>query len=103
MDGWRRFALVDPDLPAHLLPAGWPRDDARELFVEVHTALGPLAQERLVEVMTPAWPDAAVLGDALRRGRRPGRTPGARSALTPRKRFGRRDSVRSRGQMSLQQ
>lgn len=59
MDGWRRFALVDPDLPAHLLPAGWPRDDARELFVEVHTTLGPLAQERLVEVMTPAWPDAA--------------------------------------------
>jgi len=59
MDAWRQFALADPDLPAHVLPAGWPRGAARELFLEVHAALGPLAQERLVEVMSPAWPDAA--------------------------------------------
>ncbi|KQR12096.1 PaaX family transcriptional regulator C-terminal domain-containing protein [Cellulomonas sp. Leaf334] len=58
MDDWRRFALTDPDLPAHLLPDPWPRQDARELFLEVHTELGPLAQERLVEVMQPTWPDA---------------------------------------------
>lgn len=59
MDAWRRFALADPDLPAHLLPDPWPRQEARDLFLEIHTALGPLAQERLVEVMVPTWPDAA--------------------------------------------
>ncbi len=59
MDGWRRFSHVDPDLPVHLLPAGWPREEARAVFLEAHTALGPLAHERLVEVMSPAWPDAA--------------------------------------------
>lgn len=59
MDAWRTFVQVDPDLPAELLPPSWPRPRARELFLEVHTALGPLAQERLVELMTPTWPDAA--------------------------------------------
>lgn len=59
MDSWRRFADLDPDLPAHLLPAPWPRPQARELFLRVHTALGPLAQARLVELTTPYWPDAA--------------------------------------------
>ena len=87
MDDWRRFALIDPDLPAHLLPDPWPRQDARELFLEVHTALGPLAQERLVEVMEPTWPGGRVVGDALRRSRRPcgaasGRA-GVRNRLAP--------------------
>jgi phenylacetic acid degradation operon negative regulatory protein len=59
MDAWRRFATTDPDLPAHLLSDPWPRDAARGLFLEVHAALGPLAEQRLVEVMTPTWPDAA--------------------------------------------
>lgn len=59
MDAWRTFVHVDPDLPAGLLPADWPRPEARDLFLEVHTALGPLAQERLVELVTPSWPEAA--------------------------------------------
>ena len=59
MDAWRRFALADPDLPAHLLPEPWPRQDARDLFLEIHSALGPLAEARLVEVMSPTWPEAA--------------------------------------------
>ena len=59
MDAWRGFALTDPDLPPHLLPDPWPRQEARELFLEIHSALGPLAQARLVEVMEPTWPDAA--------------------------------------------
>ena len=59
MDAWRRFAVVDPDLPAHLLPHSWPRGEARETFLEIHSALGPLAQGRLVELMAPSWPDAA--------------------------------------------
>lgn len=58
MDAWRTFAQHDPDLPAELLPADWPRARARETFLEVHTALGPLAQERLVELMSPTWPEA---------------------------------------------
>ncbi|MET8282728.1 PaaX family transcriptional regulator C-terminal domain-containing protein [Micromonospora sp. NPDC005174] len=59
MDSWRRFADIDPDLPDHLLPTPWPRREARETFLEIHTALGALAQARLVELATPHWPDAA--------------------------------------------
>lgn len=33
---WRRFPLVDPDLPEVLLPEGWPRRRALELFRERH-------------------------------------------------------------------
>ena len=29
---WRRFPFLDPDLPAELLPVGWPRQRAHELF-----------------------------------------------------------------------
>ncbi|WP_433500221.1 PaaX family transcriptional regulator [Sphaerimonospora sp. CA-214678] len=59
MDSWRRFPDIDPNLPEHLLPAPWPRQAARDLMLEVHTALGPLAEARLIEVATPYWPDAA--------------------------------------------
>ncbi|MEV4727912.1 PaaX family transcriptional regulator [Micromonospora humida] len=59
MDSWRRFADTDPDLPAHLLPQPWPRGQAREAFLDVHTRLGALARARLVEVTAPHWPDAA--------------------------------------------
>jgi phenylacetic acid degradation operon negative regulatory protein len=33
---WRRFPFLDPDLPAELLPAGWPRERAHALFVNRH-------------------------------------------------------------------
>jgi phenylacetic acid degradation operon negative regulatory protein len=33
---WRRFPFLDPDLPAALLPARWPRDRAHALFVDRH-------------------------------------------------------------------
>jgi phenylacetic acid degradation operon negative regulatory protein len=33
---WRRFPFLDPDLPAELLPADWPRRRAHELFVRRH-------------------------------------------------------------------
>ncbi|MEV4119716.1 PaaX family transcriptional regulator C-terminal domain-containing protein [Micromonospora sp. NPDC049645] len=59
MDSWRKFADIDPDLPPHLLPQPWPRQEARETFLDIHSALGPLAQARLVRVATPHWPDAA--------------------------------------------
>ena len=33
---WRKFPFVDPDLPSELLPAGWPRRRAYELFTARH-------------------------------------------------------------------
>jgi phenylacetic acid degradation operon negative regulatory protein len=33
---WRKFPFLDPDLPAALLPAGWPRQRAHDLFVSRH-------------------------------------------------------------------
>jgi phenylacetic acid degradation operon negative regulatory protein len=33
---WRRFPFLDPDLPADLLPADWPRRRAHELFARRH-------------------------------------------------------------------
>jgi phenylacetic acid degradation operon negative regulatory protein len=33
---WRKFPFLDPDLPAELLPSGWPRRRAHELFVDRH-------------------------------------------------------------------
>lgn len=59
MDSWRKLADIDPDLPPHLLPRTWPRQQARDTFLDIHSALGLLAQTRLVEVATPYWPDAA--------------------------------------------
>lgn len=41
---WRKFPFLDPDLPARLLPADWPRDRAHELFVERHERWQPAAR-----------------------------------------------------------
>lgn len=35
---WRKFPFLDPDLPAELLPARWPRKRAHDLFVARHSA-----------------------------------------------------------------
>ncbi|MEU6424249.1 PaaX family transcriptional regulator C-terminal domain-containing protein [Microbispora sp. NPDC046973] len=59
MDSWRKFPDIDPNLPEHLLPAPWPRQAARDLMLEIHSALGSLAEARLIQVATPYWPDAA--------------------------------------------
>jgi phenylacetic acid degradation operon negative regulatory protein len=42
---WRRLPFLDPDLPAELLPAGWPRRRAHELFTGRHAAWSDAAQE----------------------------------------------------------
>lgn len=47
MDAWRVFPDADPGLPAALLPDDWPLGAARELFLEIYDALGPLAELRL--------------------------------------------------------
>lgn len=34
---WRKFPFLDPDLPSELLPSGWPRRRAHELFMTRHS------------------------------------------------------------------
>jgi phenylacetic acid degradation operon negative regulatory protein len=33
---WRKFPFLDPDLPGAVLPPGWPREQAHELFATRH-------------------------------------------------------------------
>jgi phenylacetic acid degradation operon negative regulatory protein len=42
---WRRFPFLDPDLPADMLPARWPRKRAHDLFGERHAQWHGAAQE----------------------------------------------------------
>jgi phenylacetic acid degradation operon negative regulatory protein len=50
---WRRLAFLDPDLPAELLPRGWPRAAAHRLFRRRSAAWGAGAQERFAELEEP--------------------------------------------------
>jgi phenylacetic acid degradation operon negative regulatory protein len=59
MDAWRRFPTLDPDLPTQLLPANWPRAQARQLFIETYDALGPLALRRVQQIIARYAPDLA--------------------------------------------
>jgi phenylacetic acid degradation operon negative regulatory protein len=47
MDAYRRFSTVDPQLPLRLLPAGWLRGPAREVFVEAYDGLADTAEEHV--------------------------------------------------------
>jgi phenylacetic acid degradation operon negative regulatory protein len=47
MDIYRRFPVLDPLLPVELLPPGWPRARAREVFVAVYDGLAEAAQEHV--------------------------------------------------------
>ena len=49
---WRKFPFLDPDLPAELLPSGWPRRRAHELFTGRHARWGPSAREFFEELET---------------------------------------------------
>ena len=42
---WRKFPFLDPDLPSELLPGGWPRRRAHELFLERHARWQPAARD----------------------------------------------------------
>ncbi|WP_260616176.1 PaaX family transcriptional regulator C-terminal domain-containing protein [Microbispora sp. KK1-11] len=61
MDTWRTFPNHDPDLPAELLPADWPRAAARDLFVEIYDTLGPLAEFRVKQIVAEFEPELAEL------------------------------------------
>ncbi|MDY7086684.1 MAG: PaaX family transcriptional regulator C-terminal domain-containing protein [Actinomycetota bacterium] len=47
MDTYRRLPVLDPRLPLQLLPPGWPRKTARDLFVAVYDGLAGIAQEHV--------------------------------------------------------
>src|SRR5690348_12492735 len=59
MDEWRAFPGLDPDLPAELLPGGWPRADAREMFIGCYDLLGPPAALRVRQIITRYSPELA--------------------------------------------
>jgi phenylacetic acid degradation operon negative regulatory protein len=49
---WFVFAVTDPDLPASLLPSGWPRAAAHDLFVALIDGLALLAVERVRQIIS---------------------------------------------------
>jgi phenylacetic acid degradation operon negative regulatory protein len=51
MDEWRAFPGLDPDLPSELLPDAWPRAAARQLFIAAYDLLGPLAADRVRQII----------------------------------------------------
>jgi len=59
MDEWRTFPELDPDLPDELLPDGWPRVAARELFTTAYDLLGPLAAHRVRQIIARYSPELA--------------------------------------------
>ncbi len=42
---WRKFPFLDPDLPERMLPAGWPRSRAHDVFAERHALWHAGAQD----------------------------------------------------------
>ncbi len=51
LDAWSSFPDLDPDLPTSMLPADWPRNEARDVFVELYDGLGPLAALRVTQIL----------------------------------------------------
>jgi phenylacetic acid degradation operon negative regulatory protein len=52
MDAYRKFPFVDPELPVDLMPASWPRAQARDVFVAVYDGLAAPAQEHVRTLVT---------------------------------------------------
>jgi phenylacetic acid degradation operon negative regulatory protein len=54
---WFVIATVDPDLPAELLPNDWPRNAARDIFVDLFDELGPQAEARVCDIVQRFAPE----------------------------------------------
>lgn len=84
VDTYRRFPGLDPQLPMRLMPAGWPRVQARELFTEAYDWLGPLAETRVRQLVAERDPQLVPLvshqktADLMRGSSQPRRTGGCR-------------------------
>ena len=61
MDSWRSFISVEPDLPAELHPADWPRSRVRALFVELYDSLAPVARARAQQIIAKQSRELAAL------------------------------------------
>ena len=61
LEAWLDLSSGDPNLPAALLPADWPRVHARDLFLETHDALGDLATAHVRSVVARVDPGLAGL------------------------------------------
>lgn len=86
MDTYRRFCTIDPQLPTALLPVGWPRRSAREVFTAVYDGMAEVA-EQYVRAVAGIYADdsrpeirANTVADLLAGA---GRTPATRSLLLP--------------------
>ena len=51
MHAWRRFPVLDPQLPAALLPADWAGARAAELFTTQHNRWHTPAQQQWVRLL----------------------------------------------------
>jgi phenylacetic acid degradation operon negative regulatory protein len=51
MGRWLGFRFTDPELPREMLPADWPRDSAREIFLAIYDSLGAPAERRFSEIV----------------------------------------------------
>jgi phenylacetic acid degradation operon negative regulatory protein len=76
MDTWRRFPTLDPELPSSVLPAGWPRERSREIFMQVYDGLGPLAELRVRQIVATWSPEIAERAKHHTTGIALGRTAG---------------------------
>lgn len=54
MDTYRRFPTIDPLLPVKLMPSGWPRAHARDVFAAVYDGLAEPAQDHVRAVVAAA-------------------------------------------------
>jgi phenylacetic acid degradation operon negative regulatory protein len=52
---WRRFPFTDPEIPARLLPSGWPGRRAKALFDDLHGDWSPGAATWYQGVESPAF------------------------------------------------
>jgi phenylacetic acid degradation operon negative regulatory protein len=59
LEAWLDLASGDPNLPAAILPPDWPRQRARDLFLETHDALGDLATAHVRSVVALSDPSLA--------------------------------------------
>jgi phenylacetic acid degradation operon negative regulatory protein len=58
-EDWRTFPALDPDLPHAWLPDGWPRAEARAVFVGLYNGLAGPATARFRELVAAHDPAAA--------------------------------------------
>jgi phenylacetic acid degradation operon negative regulatory protein len=61
MDTYRRLPILDPHLPIRLLPRGWPREPARDLFMAIYDGLADIAQDH-VRTVASRYADGEVSG-----------------------------------------